>query len=200
MRAALASACPGNKKWGWSLLEGCCWVTKYCRAIANCPFEVCLKTLHRIMLFPPIVSVQSTDPLTPVGHKYIPYVCNILNICIKFMEGIQAHWIQNVQKSLTPILQLKINLWCACPEKGIQVWLQSEWWTKSRADPGELCTQRNNWLPRRFMYFMPGFLCQCRLPAYVLLAKIKSLILLKTGGAEHVPAAEPCSCLLLEML
>lgn len=50
------------------------------------------------------------------------------------------------------------------------------------------------------MYFVPGFLWQCRLPAYVLLAKIRSLILLKTGGAEHVPAAEPCSCLLLEML
>lgn len=107
------------------------------------------------------------------------------------MEGIQAHWIPNVQKSLTPILQHK-NLWVCLSCERVSKYNLSlpEWWTKSRGDPGELCTQKNNCLPKRFVYFMPGFLWQCRLPAYVLLVQI----LLKTGESRARPS---CKALLL---
>lgn len=108
------------------------------------------------------------------------------------MVGIQAHRVQNVQKSLTPILQHKINLWvCLSWERASKYNLSlPEWWTKSRGDPGELCTQKKNWLPRFMYYFMPGFLWQCRLPAYVLLVEI----LLKTADSRLCPS---CRALLL---
>lgn len=51
----------------------------------------------------------------------------MLNICIVLLERIQALWIQKAQKSLTPILQHKINLSVPVLRKGIQVQFKSFW-------------------------------------------------------------------------
>lgn len=142
--------------------------------------------------------LQSTDPLTLVGHKCIPITSTLIDVSyIKYLYHAHGGYPSTLDpkdpeephsnsaaqnKSLSvPVLR-----------KGIQVQFKSaEWWVKSRGDPAELCTIGG-----------PGNLCILHQVFYgnadsqPMSCWYKSCS--KLGRAECVPAAEPCSCLLLQ--
>lgn len=111
------------------------------------------------------------------------------------MEGIQAHWIQNVQKSLTPILQLKINLWCACPEKGIQVWLKSAWMMDQEQSWRRWAVHTEEQLATQEVYvFCARFSMAMQTPSLCLVGKDQIFNPAQNWGSRACPS---CRALLL---